>query len=60
METITINFSAKGKTTIEVNGVKGAACKDLTGAFEKALGTTTSVTETGEFYEQQQIHNLDQ
>jgi hypothetical protein len=60
MEQIRITFSPTGETKLEVNGVKGKSCKDLTRAFEKALGTTTKDTETGEFYENPIIQSVDQ
>jgi hypothetical protein len=41
-----------GTPTVEVKCVKGKACKDITRALEAALGESTDVTPTAEFYEQ--------
>lgn len=53
-ETITVTIPkdpSKGKVTIEVNGVKGISCKDLTAALIKATGDVERQDETCEFYE---------
>ena len=49
---ITIDIDLKGETTIKVDGVKGASCKDVTKALEKNLGQVTKTKKTSEFYEQ--------
>jgi hypothetical protein len=51
---IKISISPKGVTTIDVDGVKGTGCKDLTRKLENALGSTTKEKLKGEYYEQQQ------
>ena len=41
-EKIIIDISAKGETTVSVDGVKGKSCADITRKLEQALGATTS------------------
>jgi len=53
MQEITIRVGKGGKINLGVLGVKGSTCKDLTKAFEKALGTVTNVENTTEHYEQE-------
>jgi hypothetical protein len=48
---ITIKIDPKGQAEVAVKGVKGASCKDVTAAIEKALGQTTSDKLTSEYYE---------
>lgn len=47
---VVINISNTGKTTVEVQGVAGASCKDLTKDLEQALGKVISDTKTPDFY----------
>lgn len=54
MQEITIRVGKGGKINLDVAGVKGGSCKDLTKAFEKALGTVSETKNTGEYYEQEQ------
>ncbi len=53
MAEIKMRIAKDGKLKIAVNGVKGSACKDLTKALEKALGTVESTKATSEMYDQQ-------
>lgn len=39
MQELEIIIAADGSVTIQVNGVKGSACLDLTRELEEALGT---------------------
>jgi hypothetical protein len=55
MERIIVKIDRKAKVTLEVDGVKGTACTDLTKSLENALGKTTSSVPTGEMYEEQQV-----
>jgi len=54
MEEIIIKISEGGKVNLNVNGIKGKSCKDLTKSLEKALGKTVEQKETDEYYEEQQ------
>jgi hypothetical protein len=55
---IKFHFHKGGKTTMEVNGVKGEACTDVTRPFqEKMLGNITSQDPTDEMYEAVQDHD---
>jgi hypothetical protein len=42
----------KGQVSVDVDGVKGTSCKDITEAFTEALGMTTSVQDKPEVYDQ--------
>lgn len=53
MEEITIRIGKDGKVNLNVEGVKGTGCKDLTKAMEKALGSVEKTSSTSEMYEQQ-------
>lgn len=53
MEEITIRIGKDGKVNLNVEGIKGTGCKDLTKAMEKALGTVEQTKSTSEMYEQQ-------
>jgi len=53
MEEITIRIGKDGKVNLNVEGIKGTGCKDLTKAMEKALGTVEQTKATSEMYEQQ-------
>ncbi|MEK6833175.1 MAG: DUF2997 domain-containing protein, partial [Nanoarchaeota archaeon] len=52
MEEIKITITNEGQVVIEVNGVKGAACKELTKNLEKVLGDVVESKKKTEFYEQ--------
>lgn len=54
MQEITIRVGKGGKINLDVAGVKGGACKDITKAMEKALGKTVETKNTAEYYEQEQ------
>ena len=47
---VIINISNTGKTTIEVQGVAGASCKDLTKDLEQSLGKVIAEKKTPDFY----------
>ena len=49
MENLLITIDADGNTKIEVRGIKGKSCKDVTKAIETALGKVTSDKNTQEF-----------
>lgn len=48
---MTISISPTGDVQVKVDGVKGASCKDVSKAIEKALGQVTSDKLTSEYYE---------
>lgn len=52
MAKIIFHIDKKGDVKVEVDGVIGESCKDLSKAFTDALGTTVSVNEKPEVYEQ--------
>jgi hypothetical protein len=52
MEEIKIRIGADGKINLNVAGIKGGGCKDITKAFEKALGMVEASKATSEAYEQ--------
>lgn len=53
MQEIKLIIGKDGKVNIDVAGVKGPACKNLTKSIEAALGQTESVEKKPEFYQQQ-------
>jgi len=54
MSEIVIRVGKDGKLNLNVNGVKGSSCKDLTKGLEKALGVTETSKNTNDYYEQEQ------
>ena len=54
MQEMKIIIAKDGKVTIDVDGVKGPSCKDLTRKLEEALGSTVDSTVKTEYYEQEQ------
>ena len=51
MSKITFRISKSGETTVEVNGVQGGSCKDITKVFTDALGEVSSVVDKPEIYD---------
>lgn len=49
---IIVRIDKTGKTQIEVDGVKGESCTDITKKLEEALGQTTNTELKGEYYEE--------
>jgi len=48
---VTVTIDKDGKVRIDVDGVQGSSCKDITGAVTKALGgTVVSSTDKPEMY----------
>lgn len=60
MEEIIIRIGKGGKINLNVLGVKGSSCKDLTKNLEKALGSTVETKNTDEYFEQKQETGLTQ
>ena len=57
MEEIVIRIGKDGKINLNVAGIKGGACKNLTKAMETAFGMVEKTETTGEFYEEQSAEN---
>lgn len=55
MQEIKVIISKDGKVTIDVEGIKGSGCKNLTKALEKALGKTTKSKKKAEYYDEQDV-----
>ncbi|MNS68424.1 hypothetical protein D3C72_1017060 [compost metagenome] len=49
-----ITISPTGEVNIQVKGVHGASCLDLTKGLEQGLGTVEDRQLTAEYYEQRQ------
>ncbi len=52
MTEIKIVIGSDGKANIDVAGVKGKSCSDLTKSIEKALGKVQATKKKPEFYQQ--------
>lgn len=52
MQEIKLIIGKDGKVNIDVAGVSGPVCQNLTKSIEAALGKTESVKKKPEFYEQ--------
>lgn len=52
MQEMKIIISKEGQVTIDVMGVKGPSCKNLTKALEKAFGTTVTDKKKTEYYQE--------
>jgi hypothetical protein len=48
-----------GTIKLEVGGVKGKKCLDLTKALEKELGIVLDVQKTGEYYENVEVEEVE-
>ena len=51
MESMDIAIAPDGKVAVTVKCVKGKACKDVSAAIEKALGSVVEDTITKEYHE---------
>jgi len=58
MAEMIMDVSPKGDLSIEVKGVKGKRCLDLTKDIEDALGTVEKRVETGEMKQSEQHEQL--
>ena len=54
MAQINVTIDKEGNVSMDVRGVKGRSCQDLTKQLEQALGKTVSDRKTPEFYQTQQ------
>jgi len=50
MPQVTIDITATGDTTVQVTGLNGPGCKQLTAAIEAAVGTKTSDQPTSDMH----------
>ena len=50
MEKIILNIDQTGNVTVETKGIKGKSCVDASRFIEEALGNTTEIKRTGEYY----------
>ncbi len=55
MEEIKIIISKSGQVTIDVEGIKGSGCKNLTKAMEKAFGMTIKDKKKSDYYDEQDV-----
>ena len=55
MQEITLIIGKDGKVNLDVSGVEGAACSELTKSIEKALGKVEKVKRKSEFYNEQGV-----
>ncbi|MBN2006467.1 MAG: DUF2997 domain-containing protein [Anaerolineae bacterium] len=54
---VIITINKEGQTAIEVNGVKGAPCRDLTAKL-RALGKVENDDNTPEYYEEASVTDV--
>lgn len=52
------HINQDGTIKLEVGGVKGAKCLDLTKSLEKELGIVLDVEKTGEYYENVEVETV--
>ncbi|MBN2003761.1 MAG: DUF2997 domain-containing protein [Anaerolineae bacterium] len=57
MQQVIITISQDGQTSIEVNGIKGESCRDLTAKL-RALGKLEGDDSTPEYYEEAEVTNV--
>lgn len=50
MEKIILNIDQAGNVTVETKGIKGKSCVDASRFIEEALGNTTELKRTSEYY----------
>ncbi len=55
MQEVTVVILPSGEVKIEVNGVKGGGCLELTEQLEKALGTVSAREMTPEAHQQVEV-----
>ena len=55
MEEIQIKIMPSGEVKIEVHGVKGARCEELTRLIEQELGIVTERVKTQEYYQTDKV-----
>lgn len=55
MEKIIISFGPDGSSTVEVEGVVGKSCQDLTAPLEKVLGKVTDCKKKQSFCQTESV-----
>ena len=55
MAEIIVTVKPDGSTVIEVKGVKGQSCKDLTKFLESSLGVVAETSPTAEYFEELEV-----
>ena len=58
MAKVTVTIAPDGGTSIEVEGVKGKGCLELTKDLERALGSVTEEKKTSEYRERPRDNRL--
>lgn len=58
MPKVTVTIAPDGTTSIEVEGVKGKGCLELTRDIERALGKVTEDKKTSEYRERPRDNRL--
>jgi hypothetical protein len=54
LKTIRITVDPKGQVKVETTGFAGGECREASRFLERALGTRSAETLTGEFYQEQE------
>lgn len=57
---VILTIDEDGNVEMEVKGVKGPSCQDLTAGVEKALGKVTSKKKTTEYFSQTTTQTVSQ
>jgi hypothetical protein len=55
---IKIVIDKTGQTSISVNGVSGQGCQNITRSIESAIGKTTDIELTSEYYQEGQNDSM--
>ena len=56
MKTIIVTIDTAGSAQVEVNGMAGKSCEDLTRELEQALGTVTDRKRTADYHKREVDH----
>jgi hypothetical protein len=51
VEEVVVEIDENGDVSVEVNGVKGSTCEELTRSLEEALGKVTKSTRKQEYFQ---------
>ena len=58
MEIITVTFGENGDPVIDVSGVKGESCREITKGIERALGLDKKTTTLKQEVFQREVENV--